>query len=468
MATAPPHLPETIPYPGKPYLQTHPDRLAVVARLFGVGTSDVSSCRVLEAGCGDGANLIAMAASLPGAEFTGIDLSESSIARGVALARQTGVKNVKLIVMDLCEMNSFELDASRQDFDYIVAHGVYSWVPQPVRDRLIELCAQRLGENGVAMISYATYPGGLVEQLIRDPMLFHARHFTQEKDKVDAARAFIQMTLKHAPSSALGALYQEEWDKIATNVDGFLLHDQLVEEYQPVYFIDFVRHAAAHGLQYLGEATLGDADLGARGTVGVDPAVAADVRRFAANDRVAAEQYLDFLRCRRFRQTILCRAEATVLKEPDASALRGCYAAAPSYLGSSTGLPALDAAWPGFVRCEELDADEAVLRLFAAGRIDVRTVPPLLDGGGSTRPRVTALARVQAASGGPITNLLHHQVTIEDELTRTFLTKLDGRRTRREVIEETARHVRLGEKVPLEIDRILALLGRHALLRGAE
>jgi len=219
----------------------------------------------------------------------------------------------------------------------------------------------------------------------------------------------------------------------------------------------------------LGEANLGEADLGLWGTVGVDPAAAQEVRRFAASDRIAAEQYLDFLRCRRFRQTILCRAGRVVLKEPDASALDGCFAAAPPYLsgagGSNTGLAALDAAWPGFVPCAELHADELLLRLFASGRIDVRTVPPLLDGGGAARPRATALARVQAASGKPLTNLLHHAVHIEDEFTRTFLTMLDGRRTRRELVREIARRAS-GESIAPEIDRILAMLGNHALLRA--
>jgi SAM-dependent methyltransferase len=429
----------SVPYPSKPYSQTHPDRLAVVARLFGLTTADVSSCRMLEAGCGDGLNLIAMASVLPGAEFVGIDLSESAIARGVALARQAGIKNVTLIAADLGDPQ-----ATVGEFDYVVAHGVYSWVPAPVRDRLLDLCARTLTKDGTAMISYAVYPGGFVEQLVRAPMLFRASQVDGEIEKVEAVRKFFPSVIAHAPSDALRAIFEDEWRKIAGNDDGFLLHDQLSDGYHPVYFADFIRHAITHGLQYLGEAELGD--LPPTGTARLD-----------------AEQQFDMLQCRRFRQTILCRSSASILTEPDPSQLNGCFVAAPPYLGGDTSLPPLEAAWPGFVPCDTLPSNDALLRLFAAGKIDLRTAPPPLDGGGSARPRATALARVQAASDQPVTNLLHHQVNIEDRFTRTLLAMLDGRRTRRELIAEIAKSQ---ENVAQELDRILTMLGNHALLRA--
>jgi SAM-dependent methyltransferase len=427
-----------VAYPGKPYVQTHPDRLAVIARLFGRGTQDVAACRMLEIGCGDGTNLIGMASILPGAEFVGVDLSASSIESGKQLARQAGVKNVTLLAMDLC-------DFADGEFDYIVAHGVYSWVPVPVRDALLRVCTQRLAKNGVAMISYAAYPGGYIEQLVRAPMRFHARGFDDPKEKFDAARSFASTVMQHSRSPALRALFTEELGRIPPG-DAFFLHDQLGEIYNPSYFTEFVEHAASHGLRYL-----------ALGTAGVDLDALPEVRKFAGGDRIAAEQYLDFLRCRRFRQTILCRDDVSVSSAPDSSALQGCHAAAPVYLsGEKTGEPALDAAWPGFVPCCQLRANGALLELFAAGKIDVRTVPPSLDDGSAARPRATALARAQAEAGAPLTNLLHHEVKIEDAFTRKLVTMLDGRRTRAELIKQAGP----------DIDRILKMLANHALLRA--
>jgi SAM-dependent methyltransferase len=446
---------ETIPYPGKPYIEAHPDRLAVVARLFGLETADVAACRVLEAGCGDGTNLIAMASVLPGSEFVGIDSSGSAISRGRALAEQAGLKNVTLIPSDLCEA-----DVGGR-FDYVIAHGVYSWVPARVRDRLMGLCAETLAANGVAMVSYAVYPGGFLEQLIRAPMLFGSRQ-NSSTGKIEAGRAFARMVVESTPGSGLGALYKEEWVKVAAKADGFVLHDHLLEDYQPVYFSGFVRDAVNTGLQ-----SVADANLGERGTEGLAPAAAGEVRRLAQTDRIAAEQCLDMVRSRRFRHSILCRAGRTVLKGPDASRLSGCFAAAPPYLsnGGTTGLRAMEAAWPRFVSLKALRSEETVLGLFAAGKVDVRTVAPPADGGDSAHPCATKLARLQAGTDRPVTNLLHHGVDIEDRFARTVLALVDGRRTREALVEELARrNLAMPETLAPEIDRVLAMLGNQALL----
>jgi SAM-dependent methyltransferase len=419
-----------IAYPGKPYVQTHPDRLAVIARLFGHAACDVATARVLEIGCGDATNLIGMASTLPDAYFTGVDLSESAIERGADLARHAGIRNVTLRAMDLC-------DFAEGQFDYIVAHGVYSWVPEPVRQALLRVSSERLAPGGVAMVSYAVYPGGFLEQFIRAPMLFAAASFDTPQEKIAVARKFAQAVAARTQSPAVRALFDEEWKKIPS-IDGFFLHDQLGEEYTPVYFAEFIRQAAAHGLHYLGEANLGDADLGAF----------PEARGVGATDRIATEQAVDFLRCRRFRQTILCREEARLT--PTASALDGLYAAAPAYRGKS-GVEALDAAWPGFVACAGLHADDLLLGLYAAGKIELRSAPPPIADKHAPRPRTTALARAQAEMGRPLTNLLHHEVTIEDAPTRQFISKLDGRRTRGEFGKG-------GE-------HLLAMLAGHALLR---
>ena len=88
---------DEIAYPGYPFRQSHPDRMAVVASLLGMQPAPAPHCRVLELGCGDGGNLIPMAHSLPDSEFTGIDLAESPIARGQALADELALRNIRLL-----------------------------------------------------------------------------------------------------------------------------------------------------------------------------------------------------------------------------------------------------------------------------------------------------------------------------------------------------------------------------------
>ena len=96
-------------------------------------------CRVLELGCTDGGNLLPMAATLPRSSFLGIDLSGRQIAAGQKMIERLGLENVELRQMDIADVGE-----DFGTFDYIICHGVYSWVPPPVQDKILEICARRL------------------------------------------------------------------------------------------------------------------------------------------------------------------------------------------------------------------------------------------------------------------------------------------------------------------------------------
>jgi len=157
-------------YLGRPLKQTHPDRLATVAGLFGMPAAAPSECRVLELGCGDGGNLIPMALGLPRSGFTGIDLAGDAIREGCAVVSALGLRNITLRQLDLMEAGP-ELG----EFDYIIAHGLYSWVPPEVRERLLHVCRAHLAPSGVAYVSYNTYPGFHRREMFREMMLYHVR-----------------------------------------------------------------------------------------------------------------------------------------------------------------------------------------------------------------------------------------------------------------------------------------------------
>lgn len=154
-----------IPYITRPLAASHPDRLASVATLFGMSPAPVASCRVLELGCGSGGNLIPMAYRLPGSRFTGIDLAERAIAEGRRVAGELELANLDLVAADLREIGP-----AMGEFDYIVAHGMYSWIPDDLRDRLLAVCRERLAPQGVAFISYNTLPGRYVRTMFRPSM----------------------------------------------------------------------------------------------------------------------------------------------------------------------------------------------------------------------------------------------------------------------------------------------------------
>src|SRR5436190_23362618 len=87
---------DEVPYKSYPYPQSHPDRLATVATLFGMEPPPLDNCRVLELGCCSGGNLIPMAERFPGRRFVGVDYSQRQVAEGQATLKELGLENIEL------------------------------------------------------------------------------------------------------------------------------------------------------------------------------------------------------------------------------------------------------------------------------------------------------------------------------------------------------------------------------------
>src|SRR5213593_3765074 len=119
-------------YPSYTHPQTHPDQLATKATLFGLTPAPAAACRMLELGCGDGTNLASIALSLPQSQFVGLDLASTAIARGQEMTRAMGLQNITLHCGSVLDVGP-----DFGQFDYIVAHGLYSWVPAAVREKLL-------------------------------------------------------------------------------------------------------------------------------------------------------------------------------------------------------------------------------------------------------------------------------------------------------------------------------------------
>jgi SAM-dependent methyltransferase len=156
---------DELPYDDRPIFRTHPGRMAANARLFGMNPPPVETARVLELGCAAGANIIPLAVFYPGAEFVGIDLGRRQIEDGVRRISGLGLANIEL----RCESIT-DLPHDAGSFDYIICHGVYSWVPEPVREAILALCRRHLSPNGVAYVSYNVLPGWRAMQPLRDAL----------------------------------------------------------------------------------------------------------------------------------------------------------------------------------------------------------------------------------------------------------------------------------------------------------
>ncbi len=469
-------------YDSQPMAQTHPTNLAALAILFGMQPAPVGRCRVLELGCGNGANLIPMALTLPESRFLGVDLAETPLRMAQALAAELGLTNCAFHHLDLAE-----LTAEFGEFDYIIAHGVYSWVPWAVRDKLLAACGSLLAASGVAYVSYNCSPGCHLREITREMLLYHTRGIADPNTKLDRATDLIRLLAAAEPASAA---LREELRALQSKNPSVLFHDDLAEVNQPVYFYQFIDHARQHGLEFLAEAQFSSMQEAA-----FSKEVADALRGLAQGDRIPLQQYLDFLKCRRFRQTLLCPRGTALQDPPDPERVRSLWASSPAARVSEgefhgpggaslrTNLPAAQAAtlhlgrcWPRAVAFEELAAEagpsadailpDLLLRACAAGLVELHAAPSPFSVIPGPRPRASALARIQARRGAQVTTLRHSVVEIQDPLARELICLLDGTRDRAALLAELQAFAG-PEPLRLEdLDANLVKLARRALLEA--
>jgi hypothetical protein len=219
-----------------------------------------------------------------------------------------------------------EVDESWGPFDYILCHGVYSWVPAEVRDKILAVCAHHLTRQGVAYVSYNTYPGWHIRRVMRDLMVYHTEGCREPGERVARARELLDLlsTAVQAQRGPYDQLLEAELQLLRRAGDSYLFHEHLEEVNEPSYFRDFMARAAAAGLQFLAESDLGTMLLN-----DLPPEVGSALRTISA-DVIHLEQYGDFLRNRAFRQTLLCRQGTAVSYCLGVDRLRGLYVASPA------------------------------------------------------------------------------------------------------------------------------------------
>jgi len=463
----PPTSYDVVAYPSYTHPQTHPGRLGVIGELFGLAPARADRCRVLELGCGNGSNLVPMAEGLPGSEFVGIDLAARPVAHGQCMIQDLGLRNIRLQQGNLTEINQ---DWGK--FDYIIAHGLFSWVPAGVREEMFRLCRRHLQPQGLAFISYNSLPGSHLRLMLREMMLFHVRGIADAPERIRQALALTRFLAESQIARDEYQLWMKaELERILEHEAGHIFHDELAEFNQPCFFTQFVEQAGRHGLQFVGEA-----DFFEMSTHGFTESACASLTQIGPN-RLLREQYLDFLKCRRFRQTLLCHQEAALKPEAQAEAVVNLLVASQAKCASDEGaahpgparvyttpkgatcttdfplgqaaLSVLEQHWPMPLPFAELArlavSHEAqtcgaprpeggaspqlaafLLELFGAGLVEFRTCLPPIARVASERPVASPLARSQAQHGDVVSSRFHQAVKVEDEVGRFLLIWLDG------------------------------------------
>ncbi len=378
------------PYASHPFPQSTPEHLEGIATLFGLTPAPPANARVLELGCAAGGNIIPLALRHPEAQVVGIDLSPVQIAQAIERARQLGITN-----LELRAMNIEDVDASLGHFDYIIAHGVYSWVPDAVRPAILRVCHEHLAPGGIAYVSYNTYPGWKAREIVRDAMLFRAGARATPEERLAYGRGMMDFLAQMSPEgSVLRRALDEVLPAIQAAGPSYLLHEFLEACNQPVYFRDFVAAARGQGLDYVADAEPQIMFVSNHGAQVAEPLL-----KEAGNDQVLMEQYLDFLTNRSFRRSLLIHAgekqavqyrldaqrmeklHYAWIEDPQTAAGKRPVATSPA---AAAVHAALDAAFPATVSFAELCAvsqaqavTACVEELIITGRVYYRVTPVL-------------------------------------------------------------------------------------------
>jgi methyltransferase-like protein len=452
-----------VPYHSAPFPQAHIGRLATMASLLGLNPPDIRACRVLELGCNDGSHLIPMAMEFPDSQFVGIDLAEHPIARAADVAAELGLENITFRAADV-----MQLGGQPGECDYLVAHGLYSWVPQPVQEKILELCSRLLAPSGVAYISYNCYPAWHIREMTRNMVRIHTAGITDPAEIRNRAIALLAAIYRsESEQEPYREAVRAEMDRIVAKDAILCYHDDFGEHNLPVYFSEFVRRAGVHGLQFVTEADPTDlqhADFA--------PEMRESLAQIA--DTVEREQFFDFLTLRGFRRTLLCRDDLVLDRTLPLERLRSLhYSAAlkgppeapdtadfsPAEFTAPNGssvtvnqpfvkavLYELSRAWPASLSFSQLlekarvmapllntaDAEmmlrEVLLRMHMPALLEIGIAPYAYPAIVTARPQASRLARFQIRNGSRVTSLRHRSVDIDHPAGRALLPLLDGTR----------------------------------------
>jgi SAM-dependent methyltransferase len=507
---------DDLPYSSYAYSHSAPEQMAAVSTLFGMPAPEVATARVLELGGASGGNLIPFALRHAGAEAVGVDISGVQVQEGRDYIARLGVGNVTLTQADFLEM---DVDSLGQ-FDYIIAHGVYSWVPPEAQEAVLGIIGRCLSPEGIAFVSYNTYPGWKAKEILRDAMLMHGGIRRSAAEQVAYGRAMVGFLQRVAVKGGLTATaIGENIAHIMGSPDHYVAHDYLEPYNLPCYFHEFVERIGKHSLSYLGEA---QPSMMIPSNYGQE--LAQQLYGALGEDQVRVEQYLDFAIGRSFRQSLLVRTQRAsnlqwrmsrhTLRNLHFSANLSCVGGAMKLDGKpqefldqasnrriSVALSGIKQAiaflarrWPGTATRDEIfnlaeadqrvpDAvppevlgnaiDELLEILVLRGLARIRLAPVAAAGDGHDRLIVDPVVRRQVAALAPgqnhVANAWHDTVDIGAP-ERLLFPAMDGGKNKNALValvEESMHDARLpasGENAEFVVDAVLARARGSAVL----
>lgn len=477
---------DSVPYHGHAFAHTDINHLSALAALFSLSPKLPSEAHVLEVGCAEGRNLFPLAARYPGAEFLGIDLSSKQIAVAEGRRKTLGLDNLRFLTQDILALEN------EKPFNFIIIHGLYSWVPEDARIPLLTRTQSLLAPGGVIYVSYNTLPGWHFRNILRDFLLYSTRSCVSAEDKLRTAREALAIWSKaHSdPLTAGQQMVGTMLNSLNHLPDWYIFHELLENHNNPLYFSRFVEEASAASLQYVCDAelaTVSDYDL---------PETAQSAVRTLANDMLSHEQFNDFIRQRMFRRSLLTHKKLSIPRSnfaaemeqlffssqlmPTSRNISGTVFEDPHGVEVSvedkplaSALTALSSAWPGSLAFSDIHAaaskaggisrkelGQNLFHCLMQGTVFPHREAVVVPAEVSEFPRLAALTRLEATWDNHVTSFKHEDIVLSKE-EQFLATLLDGRHSKADISRLMLEKFASTEQ---DVIKILDKMREHALL----
>ncbi|MDD2943280.1 MAG: class I SAM-dependent methyltransferase [bacterium] len=476
----------SVPYHGHAFAHTDINHLSALGALFSLSPKLPSQANVLEVGCAEGRNLFPLAVRYPKAKFLGIDLSSKQIAVAEDRRKKLDLDNISFLVQDVLSMES------KDAFDFIIIHGLYSWVPEDARIPLLARAQSLLAPNGLIYVSYNTLPGWHFRNILRDFLLYATRNCISTDDRLRAARESLAIWSK-AHSNPLTAGHQmigTMLNSLNHLPDWYIFHELLENHNNPLYFSRFVEEASAANLQYVCDAelaTVSDYDL---------PEAAQSAVRTLADDMLSHEQFNDFIRQRMFRRSLLTQKNLSIPRSNFAAEVEKLFFSSPliptsrSTTGTTfedphgvevvvedkplaSALTALSSTWPGSLAFNDIHAATSTAGGISRAELGQNLFHCLMQGTVFPHreavalpskvedfPQLSPLTCLEATWDNHVTSFKHEDIVLSKE-ERFLATLLDGKHSKAALAKLMQEKFAIGEE---DVTRILDKMREHALL----
>ncbi|MFC6640148.1 methyltransferase domain-containing protein [Sulfitobacter sp. JBTF-M27] len=247
-----------IPYTYGYYRELSPNWLDYVATVQSIRAPS-DNARYLELGCGFGFGLALMAALSPEHEFLGVDINPVHIAHGRKLVADAGLTNIRFEEADFIDL-ARDWPADWGTFNYVSAHGLFTWLSEPVRNAMIQTMKHSAAPGALVYLSYNTLPGCNttlpLQHLLRLWQKFdRTQSYKAISDGISRMGALISANSKM--TEALPEI-RELLEHIAKQNRSYLAHEYLHDSWHPVWFDQLINEVSAAKLSYVSSARVGD------------------------------------------------------------------------------------------------------------------------------------------------------------------------------------------------------------------